>query len=241
MTVRAVLLGPPGAGKGTQASRLAPLLQATHLATGDLLRHNVQAKTELGERAASYMEAGELVPDEVVVAMVAERLESREGFILDGFPRTLHQARMLEELLARLNRSLRVVVFLNIDEDEAVRRISGRRVCANCGRNYHAVTDPPGQPGVCDTCGGRVHQRDDDRAEVVERRLEVYHDQTEPLLRFYRERGLLRDVDATRPVEQVTNRVLATVREATSDAYPSATSSRSIEPGQPQQSNAGSR
>jgi adenylate kinase len=214
--LRVVLLGPPGAGKGTQARRIAEAYRIPHIATGDIFRTNVKNDTELGRRAQEYMDAGELVPDEIVVGMVRDRLQEDDaasGFILDGFPRTVPQAQALEELLAERSTPLDCVLRFSVDEEELVRRISGRRVCTDCGRTYHVQAAPPGQEGVCDRCGGELVQRDDDREEVVRHRLEVYHRQTEPLEFFYWQRGLLRDVDGVGSVDEVGKRALNILAE----------------------------
>jgi adenylate kinase len=197
--VRIILLGPPGAGKGTQAVRIADAFGIPHISTGDILRANVREGTELGTEAKRYMDAGDLVPDEVIIGMVGDRLEEDdavEGFLFDGFPRTVPQAKALEDLLVERDTPLDVVLRLSVPKDEVVRRLTGRRTCAECGRIFHLEYDPPEDPERCDACGGELQQRDDDREDVVLNRLEVYASQTEPLEHFYWERGLLRDVDA---------------------------------------------
>lgn len=212
MTVRVVLLGPPGAGKGTQAERLARATGALHVATGDMFRQAVREATPLGRLAKSFMDRGELVPDDVTVGLVRERLSQEDaagGFILDGFPRTRPQAEALDRLLSELGRPLTAVLELAVPDDEVVRRLSGRRVCEACGRNYHVEFDPPARPGVCDACGGRLVQRDDDREETVRRRLEVYRRDTLPLRDFYAGRGLLRSVPGTGRPEDVTRALLS--------------------------------
>lgn len=212
MAVRLVLLGPPGAGKGTQAERLARATGALHVATGDMFRQAVREATPLGRLAKSFMDRGELVPDDVTVGLVRERLSQEDaagGFILDGFPRTRPQAEALDRLLSELGRPLTAVLELAVPDDEVVRRLSGRRVCEACGRNYHVEFDPPARPGVCDACGGRLVQRDDDREETVRRRLEVYRRDTLPLRDFYARRGLLRSVPASGRPEDVTRALLS--------------------------------
>lgn len=213
--LRAVVLGPPGAGKGTQASRVAGAYQVPHVATGDILRAHVSDGTALGEQAQRYMAAGELVPDDIVIGMVADRLSRPDagGFVLDGFPRTVPQAQSLEELLLELERPLHVVLRLAVDEQVIVARLSGRRVCGECGASFHVDSNPPRQPGVCDGCGGTLVQRDDDHEEVITHRLSVYRRQTEPLEYFYWQRGLLRDVEALGDLEEVTERMLAVLEE----------------------------
>ncbi len=214
--MRVIMLGPPGAGKGTQASRIADAYRIPHISTGDIFRQNVKSATDLGRQAQQYMDAGELVPDDVVVGMVGARLaepDAKSGFNLDGFPRTVPQAQSLEDLLVDRGTPLDVVLRLAVDEDEVVHRLTGRRVCRNCGAVYHVDYNPPSEPGVCDACGGELYQRDDDREEVVLNRLDVYHRQTQPLEYFYWERGLLRDVEALGTVDEVTQRALAVLRE----------------------------
>ncbi len=201
---RIVLLGAPGAGKGTQAQLLAAKLGLVHISTGDILREEVRRGTELGNQAKEYMDRGDLVPDELIVAMIAERIRDRDGFILDGFPRTTAQAEALEKL-APVER----VINLQLPEEEVVRRLSARRVCEDCGKIYNLITSPPQREGVCDECGGRLIQRDDDKPEVIRRRFRVYTEETAPLKDFYRQRGLLREVDATGTVEEVFNRIEA--------------------------------
>lgn len=215
--MRVIMLGPPGAGKGTQAGRIATAYRVPHIATGDIFRANVAGETELGRQAKQYMDAGELVPDEVVVGMVKDRLgepDVKPGFVLDGFPRTVPQAQALEELLADLSMPLDVVLRLAVDEREVVRRLTGRRTCGGCGAVYHVEHSPPPADGVCGTCGdSAIVQRDDDREEVVRNRLDVYHRQTEPLEFFYWQRGLLRDVEAVGDVDAVTKRALGILGE----------------------------
>jgi adenylate kinase len=218
--VRVILLGPPGAGKGTQATGIAERFAIPHISTGDILRANVRDDTPLGREAKRYMDAGELVPDEVIIGMVGDRLaqpDADAGFLFDGFPRTVPQAEALETLLAERETPLDVVLRLSVPQDEVVRRLTGRRTCSGCDRIYHLVFDPPAAPGVCDACGGELVQRDDDTEAVVLNRLEVYRSQTEPLEHYYWERGLLRDVDAVGTPEEVgehARQVLAEYRSA---------------------------
>jgi adenylate kinase len=210
--VRIVLLGPPGAGKGTQSERIVAARGIPHVSTGDILRANVRDGTELGRTAKRYMDTGELVPDDVIISMVGARLDRPDasaGFLLDGFPRTVPQAVALERLVTERGTPIDVVLRLVVDRDELVGRLTGRRTCGECGRVVHVVHLPSAVEGVCDACGGTLVQRDDDREDVVVNRLEVYRSQTEPLERFYWERGLLRDVQATGDVEDVTRRALA--------------------------------
>jgi adenylate kinase len=208
--VRVVLFGPPGAGKGTQAHRLADYYGARLIATGDIFRKNVRYETPLGLKAKSYMEAGELVPDDVVTAMLLEELDrANDGFILDGFPRTIPQAQALEEALAERQRPLQAVLKFSIPDEITIARLAGRRTCSRCERTYNVEFSPPKVEGVCDQCGGVLVQRDDDREETVRHRIEVYHRDTEPLQKFYWDRGLLREVNAVGPVEEITRRAIA--------------------------------
>ena len=210
--MRIVLVGPPGAGKGTQAQFISSHLAIPRISTGDIFRYNVTSNTELGRQAREYMERGDLVPDEVTIAMVRDRLseyDAQEGFLLDGFPRNVPQAETLKKMLAEeWDTRLSVVLELVIDEDEVVRRLSGRRTCHQCGRVWHVLYDPPSRPGVCDDCGGELFQRDDDKEEVIRHRLEVYNTQTAPLIAFYADEGILVGIDATGPVEEITARAL---------------------------------
>ena len=183
--MRIVLVGPPGAGKGTQAQFIASHLAIPRISTGDIFRYNVTSNTELGQRAREFMERGDLVPDEVTVAMVRDRLaedDAQEGFLLDGFPRNVPQAETLKKMLSEWDARLSVVLELVVDEDEVVRRLSGRRTCRRCERVWHVLYDPPTRDGICDDCGGELFQRDDDSEETIRHRLEVYAEQTSPLV-----------------------------------------------------------
>ncbi|HZI37952.1 MAG TPA: adenylate kinase [Acidimicrobiia bacterium] len=213
--MRLVLVGPPGAGKGTQAQFIASHFAIPKISTGEIFRANVSEGTDLGLEARKYMDAGDLVPDEVTIAMVKDRLghdDARTGFLLDGFPRTVRQAEVLDELLDPMSAPLDVVLELVVDDDEVVRRLSGRRTCHQCGHVWHLDFDPPGTEGICDRCGGELFQRDDDSEETIRHRLEVYADQTSPLIGYYGDKGLLRGVDATGPVEDVTERAINALR-----------------------------
>ena len=213
--MRIVLVGPPGAGKGTQAQFIASHLSIPKISTGDIFRANVSGNTPLGQKAKEYMDRGDLVPDEVTIAMVRDRLaeeDAQEGFLLDGFPRNVPQAETLKKILSEMDRKLDLVLELVVDDDEVVRRLSGRRTCRKCGRIWHVAFDPPTKDGVCDNCGGELFQRDDDREETIRHRLEVYQEQTAPLASFYADEGILVGLDATGPVEEVTARALAALR-----------------------------
>jgi adenylate kinase len=213
--VRVVLVGPPGAGKGTQAQFIASHLAIPKVSTGDIFRYNVSAGTGLGRQAKAFMDRGDLVPDEVTVAMVASRLQEDDalsGFLLDGFPRNLPQAETLKKMLADWGLYLDLVLELVVDHDEVIRRLSGRRTCRKCGRVWHVAFDPPSVTGKCDECGGELFQRDDDREETIRHRLEVYEQQTQPLISYYADEGILLGIDATGPVEDVTERALLALR-----------------------------
>jgi len=210
-----ILLGAPGAGKGTQADRLRDDFALPHISTGDMLREQVSKETELGREAKRFMDAGELVPDEVIINMITERVnagDARDGFLLDGFPRNEAQADALAEALQGLERRLTGVLLIEVPDEEVVKRLSGRRVCVKSPTHiYHVDFDPPKHEGVCDQDGSRLIQRDDDREDVIRKRLEVYHAQTEPLIAYYDARGLLRRFDGTRPPDEVHAHIRATV------------------------------
>jgi len=213
--VRIVLVGPPGAGKGTQAQFIASHLAIPKISTGDIFRHNVSHGTVLGRQARDYMGRGDLVPDEVTIAMVRDRLsedDAQEGFLLDGFPRNVPQAETLEKMLSEWETRLDLVLELVVDDDEVVRRLSGRRTCHQCGRVWHVLFDPPARDDTCDDDGSELFQRDDDREETIRHRLEVYQDQTAPLIAYYADQTILLGVDATGPVEEVTERALSSLR-----------------------------
>ena len=213
--MRLVLVGPPGAGKGTQAEFIAAHLAVPKISTGDIFRANVSQGTPLGVEAKRYMDAGNLVPDEVTINMVRDRLaepDAGDGFLLDGFPRTVPQASALDKLLADLGIALDLVMELVVDDDEVIRRLSGRRTCRGCGKIWHIEFDPTSKAGFCDRCGGELFQRDDDKPATVQNRLAVYADQTAPLVDFYGEQRKLVGIDATGPVEDITQRAIDALR-----------------------------
>ena len=213
--MRLVLLGPPGAGKGTQAQYVAATIGVPTISTGDIFRANVSQGTPLGQEAKKFMDAGDLVPDEITIGMVRDRLaedDAKNGFLLDGFPRNVPQARTFDDILGEVDTPLDVVLELVVDDDEVVRRLSGRRTCRNCGHIWHVDFDPPTTEDVCDICAGELFQRDDDKPETIRHRLEVYYEQTSPLVGYYAEIGILVGIDAMGPVDDVTDRAIAALR-----------------------------
>ncbi|MFI6011603.1 adenylate kinase [Streptomyces sp. NPDC051243] len=210
--MRIVLVGPPGAGKGTQAAFLAKNLSIPHISTGDLFRANISQQTELGKLAKSYMDAGNLVPDEVTIGMAKDRMEKPDaegGFLLDGFPRNVSQAEALDEMLQSESMKLDAVLDLEVPEEEVVKRIAGRRICRKDSSHvFHVTYSQPKKEGVCDACGGELYQRDDDSEETVRKRLEVYHTQTEPIIDYYKAQGLVVTISALGKVEEVTARAM---------------------------------
>ena len=213
-----ILLGPPGSGKGTQGERLQEDFRLPYYATGDILRAAVRDETELGRTAKEYMDRGDLVPDEVIIGVIAERVEGEEaadGFILDGFPRTVGQAEALGEEMEKLDRSITAALLIDVGDDEVVRRLGGRRTCVKNGHIFHVEFDPPKNEGVCDVCGARLIVRDDDKPEVIRHRLATYHEKTAPLVDYYEQRGVLKRVDGELDPDEVGNRIralLATLR-----------------------------
>ncbi len=206
-----VLLGAPGSGKGTLATRLSEKLNIPHIATGDIFRFNLKNNTELGKLAKSYMDKGELVPDDVTCKMVKDRFQNddaRAGFILDGFPRTIPQAEELDKILKEMNKKIDFCILVDSDDDKIITRMGGRRVCKNCGEIFHTVTLKPKKDGICDKCGGELIQRDDDKEEVVKDRLKVYHEQTAPLIDYYKKQNLVSSVDGFATVDEVVKSAL---------------------------------
>ncbi len=209
-----IFLGPPGSGKGTQAKMLVDKYGIPQISTGDILREAVKEGTPLGKEAKKYMDEGKLVPDEVVVGIVRERLKEPDctkGFILDGFPRTIPQAEALDKTLREMGKGIDHVLSLEVDREELVRRLSGRRTCKRCGAMYHIIFDPPKKDGVCDRCGGELYQRDDDKEETIRERLRVYEEQTAPLIEYYRKKGLLRPIDGVGKIEEIFARIRETI------------------------------
>lgn len=209
-----ILLGPPGAGKGTQAKNLVKKYGIPQISTGDILRSAVKEQSPMGVKAKGFMDSGALVPDEVVVGIVDERLDKSDcvnGFILDGFPRTVAQANALKEMLASKGRTLDHVVSISVDKGELLQRITGRRTCKACGRGYHVLFDPPRKDGMCDECGGELFQRDDDREDTMAKRLDVYEEQTAPLIAYYEGETLLRSLPGTGSIEDIFQRIVTIV------------------------------
>ncbi len=208
--MRLILLGPPGAGKGTQAKMLMEKYQIPQISTGDILRQAVKEKTPLGEEARVYMDRGALVPDQVIIGIIRERLQKpdcKRGYILDGFPRTVVQAEALRETLAGMDSSLDYVLSIEVMEEELIQRLSGRRTCKSCGEVYHIIYGPPKRDGVCDKCGGELYQRDDDKEETIKRRLRVYQAETSPLIDYYKGRGLLREIAGKGEIGEIFERI----------------------------------
>jgi len=209
-----ILLGPPGSGKGTQAKKMVDRYHLPQISTGDILRAALKEKTPLGLEAKQYMDQGKLVPDEVVVGIVRDRLKASDcqgGFILDGFPRTVPQAEALETTLKAMNRGIGHVISIEVANAELLKRLGGRRTCRNCGAMYHLVFDPPKKKGVCDTCGGELYQRADDQEKTIRERLKVYDKQTAPLIQYYRGKGLLRAIDGVGGVEEIFQRIVKAI------------------------------
>ena len=210
--MRLIMLGAPGAGKGTQAKKIAAKYQIPHISTGDIFRANIKAGTELGMKAKSYMDQGQLVPDEVTIGMLLDRIsqdDSKAGYVLDGFPRTIPQAESLTAALKERGEKIDYAVNVDVPDENIVNRMSGRRACIGCGATYHILFNAPKTADVCDTCGEKLVLRDDDKPETVQKRLNVYHDQTQPLIDYYAKAGVLREVDGTKNMEEVFNDITA--------------------------------
>lgn len=206
-----ILLGPPGSGKGTQARRLAEKLGIPQISTGDILREAVRKRTPLGEQAKAYMEQGKLVPDEIVIGIIKERLgagDCEKGAIFDGFPRTVIQAEALDRMMEGLGKRVDAVIDIEVSDEEVLQRLTGRRTCRNCGAMYHVVFNPPRREGVCDLCGGELYQRDDDKEETIKNRLKIYREQTAPLKAYYEKKGILKKVKGEAPIEEVEGEIL---------------------------------
>ena len=204
--MKIVMLGAPGAGKGTQAKMIASKYQVPHISTGDIFRANIKNGTELGKKAKEYMDQGLLVPDELTCDLVMDRISQDDcanGFVLDGFPRTIPQAEALDAALTKVGAKMDFAIDVDVPDSHIVNRMSGRRACLNCGATYHVVAIPPKKEGICDTCGKELVLRDDDKPETVQKRLDVYHDQTQPLIDYYKNQGILKSVDGTVPMEEV--------------------------------------
>lgn len=206
ISMKIIMLGAPGAGKGTQAKKIAAKYQIPHVSTGDIFRANIKNGTELGMKAKSYMDAGGLVPDEITIGMLLDWIHEADcenGYVLDGFPRTIPQAESLTQALAGMDEKIDYAVNVDVPDENIISRMSGRRACLNCGATYHIVYNPPKQEGVCDVCGDKLVLRDDDKPETVQKRLSVYHDQTQPLIEYYEKAGVLKQVDGTQDMEAV--------------------------------------
>ena len=204
--MKIIMLGAPGAGKGTQAKQIADKYTIPHISTGDIFRANIKEGTELGKKAKTYMDQGLLVPDELVCELVVDRIQQDDcenGFVLDGFPRTIPQAEALTAALEKIGSSMDYAIDVDVPDENIITRMSGRRACLNCGATYHIINIPTKVEGICDRCGNEVVLRDDDKAETVRKRLEVYHEQTQPLIDYYKNQGILRTVDGTQPMDQV--------------------------------------
>jgi len=213
--MRLILVGPPGAGKGTQAVHLAAHYKIPHISTGDIFRANLKNGTELGKKAQGFMDRGELVPDSVTNEMVKDRLENSDvanGFLLDGFPRNTNQAQVLDSILADKKMPLDAVLELSIDNSEIIKRLSGRRTCQNCAATFHNDFEKPKQAGVCDKCGGQLYQRQDDKEEVISRRLEIYAEQTKPIITYYKKTGLLKNISALGDVSDITIQAISALK-----------------------------
>ena len=207
--MKIVMLGAPGAGKGTQAKMISEKYGIPHISTGDIFRANIKENTELGQKAKTYMDKGLLVPDELVVDLVVDRLAQDEGYVLDGFPRTIPQAEALTEALAKIGEKMDYAINVEVPDENIIDRMSGRRACVACGGTYHIKYNPTKKEGICDACGGELILRDDDKPETVKQRLEVYHTQTQPLIDYYTKEGILKEVDGTQDLQKVFDDITA--------------------------------
>ena len=209
--MKIIMLGAPGAGKGTQAKMIADKYGVPHISTGDIFRANIKEGTELGKKAKTYMDQGLLVPDELVVDLVVDRVKNddcKKGYVLDGFPRTIPQAECLDKALSEMNDSMDYAINIDVPDENIITRMGGRRACVGCGATYHVVNIPPKKEGICDRCGGELILRDDDKPETVKKRLDVYHEQTQPLIDYYTKKGIIKDVDGTKPMDDVFNAIV---------------------------------
>ncbi|OQY98438.1 MAG: adenylate kinase [Candidatus Brocadia sp. UTAMX2] len=215
--MRVVFLGPPGAGKGTQAEILSKEKKLQHISSGNLLRDAVENGTETGLKAKQYIEKGQLVPDQIVVDIIRDRIldkDCRNGFLLDGFPRTLAQAKALDEMLKKLGNKLDVVFYFVVSKESIVLRLSGRRICSACGANYHTKFVPSVKDGICDKCGGKLYQRADDKLETVQERIRIYHEQTEDLIEYYKKNGILKEIESETDIETITQKIFNVIKNA---------------------------
>ena len=204
--MKIIMLGAPGAGKGTQAKQIADKYSIPHISTGDIFRANIKNGTELGKKAKQYMDQGALVPDELTCDLAMDRIQQddcKNGFVLDGFPRTIHQAEALDAALGKINEKMDYAIDVDVPDENIVNRMSGRRACLNCGATYHLISIPPKVEGICDRCGSEIVLREDDKPETVQKRLKVYHEQTQPLIDYYKNQGILKSVDGTQPMDEV--------------------------------------
>ena len=204
--MKIIMLGAPGAGKGTQAKQIADKYSIPHISTGDIFRANIKNGTELGKKAKQYMDQGALVPDELTCDLVMDRIQQddcKSGFVLDGFPRTIPQAEALDAALGKINEKMDYAIDVDVPDENIVNRMSGRRACLNCGATYHLISIPPKVEGICDRCGSEIVLREDDKPETVQKRLKVYHEQTQPLIDYYKNQGILKSVDGTQPMDEV--------------------------------------
>ena len=211
-----IFLGLPGAGKGTQAKKVSAKYNIPHIATGDIFRNAIKNETSLGKKAKNYIDKGELVPDEVTIGIVRNRLQEddcQNGFILDGFPRTINQAEALNKIMEELNTELDLALYIKVSEKELIKRLSGRRVCEDCGATYHVEFNPPEKEGICDKCGGKLIQRSDDKEETVKNRIEVNREKTEKLIKYYKDEGILETIESNGGIDQVFNEVTSVIEE----------------------------